>query len=174
VAGLPPVDSIQNNTVVKKFDRRKTPQNVQGLALYLGVVPGLWLRKNLGIIPLRFNFTGSLCLPLGPYKGVCISSVDPGSHSGANYQGKKGNRYVEITVFQVGGVECSRCPKIFSNQNLAMFHQSCQKDWIFPDRRAVQKFAFDANVVLPTVNRSSAGGDWWGSNGCDGKLCKSW
>ena len=78
-------------------------------------------------------------------------------------------------VFQVGGVECSRCPKIFFNQNLAMFQQSCQKDSIFPDRRAVQKFAFDGHVVPPTVNRSScfrwrnamavgcsqAGGDWW-------------
>jgi len=40
------------------------------------------------------------------------ASVIPGSHSGANYQGKKGIRYVEITVFQVLGVECSMCPKI--------------------------------------------------------------
>ena len=168
----------RKNTVVKIFDRRKNPQNVQGLALYLGVVLGLWLQRSLGIVPLRFNFTGSRCLPLGPYKGVCISSVDSGTHSGANYQGKKGGRYVEITVFQVGGAECSR----------TMLQQSYQKDSIFPDRRAVQKFAFEANVVSPTINRSScfrwrnamavwcsqAGGDWWGANGCGGKLCKSW
>jgi len=76
------VDSIQKNMVVKNFDRRKNPQNVQGLVLYLGVVPGLWHRRNLGIVPLRFNFTGSRCLPLGPYKGVCISSVDPRSFPG--------------------------------------------------------------------------------------------
>ena len=28
-------------TVVKIFDRRKYPQDVQGLTLYVGVVPGL-------------------------------------------------------------------------------------------------------------------------------------
>ena len=84
---------------------------------------GIW-----GLSRCGFNFTESRCLPLGPYKGVCVSSVDPASHSGANHQGNKGSRYVEITVFQVGGVECSMCPKIFFNQNLAMFQQSCQKD----------------------------------------------
>ena len=40
---------------------------------------------------------------MGPYKGVCISSVDIGTHSVANYQCKKGSQCVEITVFQVGG-----------------------------------------------------------------------
>jgi len=28
-------------TVVKNFDRRKNPEDVQGLTLYVGVVPGL-------------------------------------------------------------------------------------------------------------------------------------
>ena len=31
--------------------------------------------------------------------GFCVSSVDPGNHSGANYQCKEGSRYVKITVF---------------------------------------------------------------------------
>ena len=33
---FPPVDSIQKITVVKFFDRRKNPQDFQGLTLYLG------------------------------------------------------------------------------------------------------------------------------------------
>ena len=77
------------------------------------------------------------------------------SHSGANYQCKEGSRYVEITVFQVWGVECLMCTKIVFNQNLAMFQQSCQEDSIVPDLRVVQKFVFAAKFVPPTVNRSS-------------------
>ena len=107
------------------------------------------------------------------------------SYSGANYQCKEGSRYVEITVFQVWGVECLMCTKIVFNQNLAMFQQSCQEDSIVPDLRVVQKFVFAAKFVPPTVNRSSCwrnavavgsqvGGNWWGANGCGGKLCRSW
>jgi len=40
---------------------------------------------------------------VGPYKGVCVSSVDIGNHLVADYQCKKGSRCVEITGFQVGG-----------------------------------------------------------------------
>jgi len=68
-----------------------------------------------GLSRWGFNFTESRCLPLGPYKGVYVSSVDAGSRSEATSQGKKGSRYVEITVFQVRGVECSMYLKIFFN-----------------------------------------------------------
>jgi len=37
---------------------------------------------------------------------------NPGSRSEATSQGKKGSRYVEIAVFSVGSVECSRHQKI--------------------------------------------------------------
>jgi len=37
------VDSIQKITVVKNFDRRKNPQDVQGLTLYLSQITTLYL-----------------------------------------------------------------------------------------------------------------------------------
>jgi len=44
------VDSIQKNTVVKKFDRRKNPQTVQGLALYLTMTS-----KEFGDCPVEVS-----------------------------------------------------------------------------------------------------------------------
>jgi len=41
-------------TVVKNFDRRKYP-HVQGLTLYVGVVPGLWLSVIYRIVPFKFH-----------------------------------------------------------------------------------------------------------------------
>ena len=46
---------------------------------------GIW-----GLSRGGFNFTEARSLPVGPYKGVCISTVDIGSHSVVNYQVKKG------------------------------------------------------------------------------------
>ena len=53
-------------TVVQKFDRRKNPQDVQGVALYLVLsldydFDGIWWLSRSG-----FNFPESQCLPLAP------------------------------------------------------------------------------------------------------------
>jgi len=57
---------------------------------------GIW-----GLSRWVFNFTEARSCPVGPYQGVCISSVDIGNHLVGNYQCKKGSRCVEITGFQV-------------------------------------------------------------------------
>ena len=55
---------------------------------------------------------------MGPYKGVCISSVD---HSVVNYQCKKGSCCVEITGFQVGGSSVGGARRFSSTRPLTIF-----------------------------------------------------
>ena len=58
VAGFQHVDSIQKKiTEVKNFDRRKYPQDVQGLTLYVGVVPVLWRSVIYRIVPFKFHLS---------------------------------------------------------------------------------------------------------------------
>ena len=40
------MDSIQKVTVVKNFDRRKNPQDVQGLTLYINVEHSIFVEFN--------------------------------------------------------------------------------------------------------------------------------
>ena len=118
VVKFPPVDSIQKIIVVKNFDRKKNPQDVQGLTFYLGIVPGLWFRMpvRLRIVPFRFQLywvTMSQTPPGPVQRSLWIQRCWPRKPFGSNLQGKKGSRYVETAVFPVGGVECSMYPKIF-------------------------------------------------------------
>ena len=71
-----------------------------------------------GLSRWGFNFTEARSFPVGPYKGVCISSVDIGNHLVANYQCKKGSRSVEITGFHVGGSSVGGARRFFSTRPL--------------------------------------------------------
>ena len=145
--------TVSKNYGGKKIRQKKKPTGCPRCDPLFGCCPWTMTSKEFGDCLVKV----STFLSHSSSVGFCVSSVGPGRHSGAYYQCKEGSRYVEITVSQVGGVECSMCPKIVFNQNLAMFQQSCQENSIVSDRRVVQKLQTSRSKVRLGANFDADG-----------------